>query len=332
MMDRAQRHGLRLVPHAKTHQSTVVSRWLQEEGVTETAVTSVAMGRALLPAGWAGMTVAMPLDPSPAALRAVNELAAEVPLTVFVNTPAAARSLVAAGHPNIRCLTEIDAGYGRSGIAFTEAAALQELLELLGRERFRGYYTHSGHTYGASSAAAIAEIHQQLLAAIAVVRRYPTTPPGTAFVIGDTPAYSTQEDFRGVTALGPGNFVYYDLVQATLGACQPTDIGVCLSAPVLEVRPGGRQLVLHAGWAQLGNDQLADGSGGWLVALTDDGRWDARRPVGTIIRRSQEHGTARLSPEWAGAFRPGDRVGVLPVHACSLVHGMQATTAPSRIV
>lgn len=320
MADRCQRHGLDFRPHAKTHQSLEVSRWVKDYGVREISVTSLRMALALEPGGWERITIATPLNP--AEIPALNELARRTPLRVFITSEFSAQQLVKQASLRIDCLIELDAGYGRSGVSHSNVERLSEIQGILGPDRHKGYYVHSGHTYDAGSVDQITRIHNELLAAVATVRNYPTTPPDAEFVIGDTPACSTQEDFTGITALGPGNFVYYDLVQAGLGSCQQEDIAACFSAPVLEVQPARKQAIVHAGWVQLGKDQLPDGSYGSVVKIDEKNRsWGNSIPGARVKKLSQEHGTVSLPEDLLKEIRPGMRLGILPVHACAMVHG-----------
>lgn len=330
MADRARRHGIALRPHAKTHQSLVVSQWMKEYGITEIAVTGVRMAARLLPGDWERMTIAMPVNTGESHFKELDRLAEHSRLTVFITSLATAHALREFAPDRVDAYVELDAGYGRSGVDFREEALLAELISVIGPDRFRGFYVHSGHTYGAASLVEIGGIHQELLSAFARVRAYPATPAGCEYVTGDTPACSSQEDFTGVTAIGPGNFVYYDLVQTGLGACTAEQIAICYAAPVLEVHANRKEVIVHAGWVQLGKDQLPDGTFGRLVRLQND-KWESPVPDASMIRLSQEHGTATLPADWLAELRPGDLVGILPVHACAAVHGALAT-GEQRIV
>ena len=323
MAARCRRHGLEFRPHFKTHQSLRVGSWFKEYGVNRIAVTSLRMALALEPGGWREITIATPLNPRE--LPAIAQLSVRTPITVFVTAEETARMVADLGVPSVGAIIELDAGYGRSGVDFRDRDRLQRMLEILGPADIRGFYVHSGHTYDAGSVAEIGRIHHELLAAVATVRAYDFVRPEMEFISGDTPSCSTQEDFSGLTALGPGNFVYYDLVQSRLGACRPEDIACCFAAPVLEVQPSRGRVVLHAGWVQLGKDQLDDGSYGHLAPLLDgEKNWGNVVPGAKMIKLSQEHGTAEVPKFWLERLRPGDMVGVLPVHACAAVHGSLA--------
>jgi len=340
MAERAERHGLALRPHFKTHQSAIVSEWLRDYGVREVSVTSLRMAREAAAAGWEGITVAMPLNPRE--IGGLSDLASKSAVSVFLTDPVTAATLAREATRPIRYFIEVDAGYGRSGVPIRAVDTLRRIITAAGAEGFRGFYVHSGHTYDAVSSQQINEIHQKLLIAVAELRAAFSEWEHLEIAIGDPPACSSQEDFQGITSIGPGNFVYYDLVQADLGVCQLADIAVCLAAPVVQVFPERGEAIIHGGWVQLGKDQLSDGSYGKVVLLGANGGWsiptsvagprtslDASSVAGAaagakVIKLSQEHGTIRLPRNRLEQLQPGDLVGILPVHACATVHGMRA--------
>lgn len=331
MAAKAARHKLEFRPHGKTHQHPEIAALTRSYGVEEITVTSLRMAFAFMEANhWPRVTIAMPLNPReiPQLKLLAAKFKAATDLTVFLADPRIAEQLSKAFEEPLSFYVEIDLGYGRSGIYWQDTAAIEQTIVAAGQHRFRGFYTHAGHTYDVVGTKAITEIHEQMLERIAVVNDHFGLPAGFAY--GDTPSCSTQNDFTGIHAIGPGNFVYYDLVQTTVGACQTSDIAVCLAAPVLQVKGDGREAIIHGGWVQLGKDRLPDGTYGRLVPLNEDGSWDAAQIIGEVRKLSQEHGTICLNT--AKQIRAGDLVGILPVHACALVNGIRGTGAGQYFV
>lgn len=324
MSDRAKRHGLQLCPHFKTHQSLEVGAWCQDYGIEEITVTSLRMARFFAEAGWEKIAIALPLNARQ--LGDIEELAQSTELSVFLVSPAGATSLAEGVRTPLGYFIEIDAGYGRSGVPWRNTERIRSIIQRAGRHRFRGFYVHSGHTYDTVKVAAIGVIHQTLLERLAELKTaFADLRPVVA--TGDTPTCSTQEDFRGIDRIGPGNFIYYDLTQEQLGACAPEDIAACTAVPVVQHK--GKEIIVHGGWVQLGKDALHLPSGatiyGRMVLLNHDGSWDANLPLGTVTKLSQEHGTIQLAEGSGSGIHEGDLVGILPVHACAAVHGLRAT-------
>ena len=337
MADRAARHNLALRPHFKTHQSKEVGQWFKELGIEEISVTSLRMAKEFADHGWPKITIAMPVNPRE--FIELQALSGQSRISVFLADSGTAQRMNEELLNQLPYFIELNEGYNRTGIPAGDLDTITAIIEAAGHHRCRGFYVHSGHTYDAPDAAAIKQIHLELLSKIAGLKKAirdaaEKLPAGLArdrfiepfeFSIGDTPACSTQEDYTGLTSIGPGNFVYYDLVQAGLGSCSTADIAVCLAAPVVQVFPGRGEAIIHGGWVQLGKDRLPDGTYGRIVHLKEDGNWRTPIAGASMIKLSQEHGTLRLPPEGLSDLRPGDLVGVLPVHACAMVHGMRAT-------
>jgi D-serine deaminase-like pyridoxal phosphate-dependent protein len=333
MAARASRHGLQLCPHFKTHQSLVVGEWCWDYGVEEITVTSLRMAKFFAGGGWKKVAIAMPLNPRE--IPAIGQLAESVEMSVFLVDSANAAKLAEGIISPIGYFIEIDAGYGRSGVSWEDHQSIRAILQGAGHHQFRGFYVHSGHTYDTNSVREITEVHEELLARISALKSA-FTDHGPIVAIGDTPACSTQENFRGIDRIGPGNFIYYDLTQVKLGSCKLEDIAACAAVPVVQHK--GEEIVVHGGWVQLGKDSLhlhavaPLNSGhrpttiyGRMVLLDEEGRWDTSLPMGTVTKLSQEHGTITLPPSLQNSVKEGDLVGILPVHSCATVHGLLAT-------
>ena len=323
MTDRARRHGLVLAPHAKTYRDPRLNPWLKEFGIREISVTGVEMARTQVQ-DWEGLTIAMPTQARQWA--AVNELAQQTKLTVFLTDVDSARSFGEYVDASVRYFVEIDCGYGRTGVPWQDATGVRDIVRAAGRKRFRGLYVHSGHTYAATSVADISAIHQRMLQRLTTLRAELADFPQLELMVGDTPACSTQEDFTGLHRIGPGNFIYYDLVQQSLGSCALSDIAICAALPIIGHRPTEKTSVVHGGWVQLGRDSLMVDDRpyyGRVVALSNTGHWDAEEELGIVTGLSQEHGSINWHRETtARQFAVGDMIGVLPVHACALVNGL----------
>ena len=331
MADRAKRHSLELAPHAKTYQDRRINPWLKELGIKEISVTGVEMARVQVQ-DWDSITIAMPTQARQ--WVAINELAQQTELTVFLTDEASAHSFAQHVDPSVNFFIEVDCGYGRTGVHWEQAATVRAIAQAAGETRFRGLYVHSGHTYGATSVAEITTIHSSMLNRLASLRAELVDFPDLVLMAGDTPACSTQEDFTGLDRIGPGNFIYYDLVQTQLGSCDVSDIAVCAALPIISHAPEKLTSVVHGGWVQLGRDSLATATGvhhGQLVSLTATGQWNPEDLLGRVSGLSQEHGTISWRDEaTAHQFSVGDMIGVLPVHACALVNGLSGPE--SRIV
>ena len=108
----------------------------------------------------------------------------------------------------------------------------------------------------------------------------------------------------GVTECRPGNYVFHDATQVSLGTCSLEDCALTVVTTVVSVPAPGRA-VLDAGSKTLSSDGLRPQPGGYGWILGRRSR---------IERLSEEHGVIAVAE--GESFRVGERVRVLPNHAC----------------
>lgn len=321
MTQKARRSNVRLVPHFKTHQSHEVGEWFREAGVTAITVTSVKMAVYFAGHGWNDITIAFPVNVLQA--RQINDLAKKVDLKIFVNSRTAAKMLQEQLDTKVRFYIEVDVGDQRSGLQHNDFSGIRKILDSAkaGNLIFEGFYTHAGHTYGAGSAGEVEKIYNSGLEKLRTLKGYFEEEfQDLHLALGDTPSCSIVEDLSGLDSIHPGNFVYYDLVQNSLGANKVEEIAICLAVPVVSVHPERHEVVVHSGWAHQGKDSITDSAGNILYGLVvtlNEGKWSAPIPGAWVTKLSQEHGVLRLPDEVLEKTQVGDVLGILPVHACA---------------
>ncbi len=122
--------------------------------------------------------------------------------------------------------------------------------------------------------------------------------------VGSTPTAPHAMRVSGVTECRPGNYVYHDGTQVALGTCSPKDCAMTVAATVVSV-PAADRAVVDAGSKTLSSDILRPRPGGHGLLLGTSSRLD---------RLSEEHGVVQVEP--GDRFRVGQRVSILPNHAC----------------
>jgi D-serine deaminase-like pyridoxal phosphate-dependent protein len=143
--------------------------------------------------------------------------------------------------------------------------------------------------------------------------------PNLVTRLGDTPGCAVRNEFGEVDELGPGNFVFFDLMQVQLGSCAKEDIAVCLAVPIVDIRKDRKEILIHGGGVHLAKDVLLNEDGsknfGEIVLLHENG-WSIPSHHSFVKSISQEHGIIQASDELLASVKVGDLVGVLPVHSC----------------
>ncbi len=320
----ANRAGVRFRPHFKTHQSKEVGRWFRQAGVDAITVSSLSMAEYFADDGWNDITLAFPFHPG--MHGRIDALAQRLSIGIAVADPLALDGVRFAAPPD--AWLKVDVGSRRTGFDPEDAPGMLETAAALVRRgdlRLRGVLAHAGHSYRARGPEAIRAVHESSLHHLHKVHELlSSTIDDIKISIGDTPTCSTMDSFPGVDEIRPGNFVFHDLSQWQIGACDIDAIAVAMACPVVARHQSRGQLVVHGGAVHFSKDWMdMDQSRvfGLGVEPTQDG-WGALRADIRLTALSQEHGIVDAPPEVVDRARPGDTLLFLPVHSCLTADAM----------
>jgi D-serine deaminase-like pyridoxal phosphate-dependent protein len=138
--------------------------------------------------------------------------------------------------------------------------------------------------------------------------------------IGSTPgAYFVLQNgwTDGITELRPGNYVFHDRMQISLGVARPEDCALRIVASVVSTPREGEALI-DAGLKTLTGtlDRFSEGYGLIVAHSRKDG--EVRElPQMTIERLWEECGLVRYEGE---PLRIGDRLVIVPNHSCEITN------------
>ena len=350
MCQKARDAKCRLRPHFKTHASLSIARWFQEidPEITAITVSSVSMAEYFCKDGdWKDITIAFPINILE--LRTIERLLTSHPdlqLNLLVENTEAVEALETRlkldnkdNNRKVGIFLKIDVGYGRTGIPAEETDRIDAILQRLKSSKqleFLGFLTHSGHTYHCRSSS-ISSAREQVQAIfqttkdlmVSLKQAYADEFPNLQLSMGDTPCCSVvpANEFKGVfDEMRPGNFVFYDLEQAEIGACNWEDISVAVACPIVAKHVDRRELVLYGGGVHCSKERL--------VVAQDESGGRTKTIYGRVVRQSssswldvidgmylrslsQEHGIVVVpSTEDMDQYKIGDLVYVLPIHSC----------------
>ena len=308
MAGRAREAGVRLRPHAKTHKCPEIARLQRAAGAWGLSVAKVGEAEVFANAGFDDLFVAYPVVGEDKGRRLLS-LADRARLGVGVDSVEGARTLARpfreAGR-SLDVLLKVDVGYGRVGVLAERAVDVAGRLANLPGVRLRGVFTHAGHGYLAETRAAVDEIArlegERLAAAAADLRT--AGLPVEEVSVGSTPTAWGAMRVAGVTECRPGNYVFHDASQVALGTCGVEDCALTVVATVVSV-PAADRAVVDAGSKTLSSDPLRPRAGGYGQVLGRASR---------IEKLSEEHGVLAVAE--GESFRVGERVRILPNHAC----------------
>ncbi len=315
----AREAGVALRPHAKTHKSPEVGRLQIEAGARGLTLAKTSEAEVFAALGFDDLFLAFPIVGADKARRLLA-LADRVLLTVGADSVEGARSLgavFAAAGRRLRIRLKVDTGLHRVGVLPERAvAAAAEIAGLPGIELV-GVFTHGGQGYAAPTPEEVARVGRteaRVLADTAAALRAAGLSAGEVSV-GSTPTAASAMTGEGVTECRPGTYVYNDRSQVALGSCREADCALTIVATVVSV-PDEDRAVVDAGSKTLSSDvsrPVPDGFGAVVGRNT------------RIARLSEEHGVLAVAP--GERFRVGERVRILPNHACVVANLHDALVA-----
>ncbi len=308
-------------PHFKTHQSAEIGEWYKEAGITNITVSSVSMASYFARHGWKNILVAFPFNILET--DSVNELPIMTEVILTVESVDTVKHLGRNIDRTVCIYIKIDTGYHRTGLAAEDNKKIVDILDETGNYenlKFAGFLGHFGNTYNARNKKEIKQIYQDSVEIMQNLKEtYLVQYPNLIISVGDTPSCSIVENFEGVDEIRPGNFIFYDLMQCQLGACDEQNIAVALACPVTALHPDRNEIVIYGGGVHLSKEYLLNKNGmksyGKVVELNEKG-WGDPLPNTFISRVSQEHGIVKTTTELFKTFKIGDIIGILPVHSC----------------
>jgi len=321
MVRKASDLHLNFRPHFKTHQSAEIGEWFRVAGVKCITVSSLTMANYFADAGWDDITIAFSVNIPE--IPEINELAGRIKLNVLIENQEGLEALQNQITWHTGVFIKIDTGYNRTGIEATQTPMIDQLLKNIQKSpllQFKGFLSHTGHTYQANSTHDIFSRHFDALLKMKALRsRYQSEWPELMISLGDTPSCSICDNFDGVDEIRPGNFVFYDLMQYKLGVCKLTDIAVRMVCPVIAIHPSRNEVVIYGGAIHFAKDSIINIDGkplfGRIIVSIDDKKilLDEKNYLHGL---SQEHGILKISPRDLNYFKPGNLIEIIPVHSC----------------
>lgn len=319
MSSKARVNDLAFKPHFKTHQSLEIGRWFKKENIEAITVSSIKMAKYFADDGWQDITIAFPANVK--AVQEINKLAEQAQLTLLVENADTTGFLSKKLNNQVNILIEIDAGSKRTGIIVDNDEEILQLIKILEKSsklNWEGFYSHFGHTYGCRGEVEIKNTFVSSLEKInSMIHR--NSLANVSLHIGDTPGCSIVDDFPGVTAITPGNFVFYDVMQREIGSCNYDNIAIAMGCPVVSKKAARNDIIVHGGAVHFSKDNInkeGHPTFGILCELTDNGIgkvWEGQ----SMVAFSQEHGIIKINDkEIFSRVNIGDVVGILPIHSC----------------
>ena len=326
MKKKADNNNILLRPHFKTHQSVTVGEWMKHEGIKHITVSSVTMAQCFANYGWDDITIAFPINVRE--IEEINILAKKVRLNLLMEDETIFEILETELHTDVNVWIKIDVGANRTGILWDNIEGILTLAKKIinsKRLKLRGILSHAGQSYYVKGKDKLEKIHIETLQRMKKIKAEikETLNVDLAISIGDTPTLSTTEIIEGVNEIRPGNFVYYDISQLTIGSCKEEDIALAVACPIVAKHTERGEIVIYGGAIHLSKDYIEIEEGvksyGRVCYYQQDQGWSKSIVKSFVKSLSQEHGIVKVSQEVMENVSIGDLLVILPIHACLVV-------------
>ncbi|MFQ5927341.1 MAG: alanine racemase [Terriglobia bacterium] len=309
-----RRAGVSYRPHIKTHKMPALAARQIQAGAVGITCAKIGEAEVMAQAGVRDIFIAYPI----VGRRRFARLAALVEkatLCVGVDSAETAGALAEffrGQNRTLDVLLEIDTGHQRCGVPPDKADALAAHLAGLAGIRLRGLFTHEGHVYSPGSVeerlARARQAGEQMAEVAQRLRRRGLAVEVVS--VGSSPAQDAACRVAGVTENRPGTNIFNDCTQVNLGACGWAECALSYCCTVVS-RPAPDRAIIDGGTKTFTSDKLAEPT--YFGAVQG-------YPGARFLRASEEHGILTLEDEAARRLRVGERVRVIPSHACGSIN------------
>jgi D-serine deaminase-like pyridoxal phosphate-dependent protein len=302
----ADRAGVRLRPHIKTHKSVAMARRQLDAGATGLCAATVTEAEVLARAGLTDITLAYPIVGT-RKLGRLADVCRAADVTLVADSAAVVdgyREVASRIGRTLAVLVDVDTGMHRTGVPPAAVVALARHIRASAGLDLGGILTHAGHAHDVTSQPGIEQVARREAATMGDVRADLERAGFEVSVVSAgsslTARYLSAGD--GITEIRPGTYVYNDLRTLACWSCTPEQIAATMLATVIS--SDGSRVTVDAGSKTLTTTTDAVFGSGHL----------AGRPDSAFTRTSEEHGV--LTVPGLPALTAGERVRILPVHVC----------------
>ena len=317
--------GVTFRPHLKTAKSVDAAHFVLGTSPGPATVSTLKEAEVFGAAGFTDLLYAVCI--SPEKLERVSRMRQEgIDLKIILDSVEAAEAVTAHGRKTgapLSVLIEMDVDDHRSGVRWNDHGTLLAIAKALeGGANLLGVMCHAGESYNLNEPRALADAanteRSRMLEAAESLRAAGYPCPMVS--VGSTPTALSAPDYHGVTEVRAGVYMFFDLVQVGIGTCGVDDIALSVLATVIGHQKDKNWIITDGGWMALSadrgtKDQAVDQYYG-LVCDVEGQPYDDL----VVLRANQEHGILAVRPGSNARIpelRVGDRVRILPNHACA---------------
>jgi D-serine deaminase-like pyridoxal phosphate-dependent protein len=314
MAQLSRQAGVRLRPHTKTHKMIEIARMQIDAGASGITCAKVGEAEVMVKAGFDDILIAYPIF-GKAKLARLQALREHARILVSLDSVEVAKGLgelgVASGQP-IEIYVEVDTGQHRMGRppGPPTVELIKQLAEIKG-VTIVGLLTHAGHAYNATTLAEREPVIDSEVSDLVATQEL-CASAGIIFdeiSVGSTPSARSEMKHQGVTEIRPGTYVFNDTNMIRLGVATQATCAAHIVATVVS-RATPERFIIDAGSKCFTSDGAALPR--WIQV---DGRDDL-----TMKFITEEHGVGEIDLSRGGQLSIGDRLELIPSHACPVIN------------
>ncbi|HEY8576137.1 MAG TPA: D-TA family PLP-dependent enzyme [Devosia sp.] len=299
----ADKAGLKLRPHIKTHKLPRFAQRAIELGAVGITVQKLGEAEVMANAGISDMLLTFNIIGA-AKLKRLRALHDRVTIRVVADSHECVAGLAAAfadASKPLGVFVECDTGMGRCGVQSPEAALdlARAIIAAPGLD-LAGLMTYP-------AAGKYREAAEWLAAAKAMFEAAGIALP--TITTGGTPDIWHADEAGVATEYRPGTYIYMDRSQVAAGAASFDDCALTVLATVVSHPTTGRAIV-DAGSKALTSDLLGLVGHGYVVEYPD----------AKVVGLSEEHGTLDVSAYPDGGPKIGEQIRIIPNHCCPVTN------------
>jgi len=314
LADYCRRYGLKQRPHIKTHKVPAIAHKQIKAGAVGITVAKVGEAEVMAAGGIEDIFIAYPVVGDSKQGRAAR-LARQVRLSAALDSAKVAEGLsrhaVAEGS-TIYTLVDVDSGFGRTGVSTPEAAVeLAKVVAGLPGLEFEGIMLFPGHVWrDIERREEIAISEGPIIVRTLELLRTEGLEAHTVSSSGTPTAFYCHE-VEGLNEVRAGTYAFYDAKSVGGSLCTWEECALSVVVTVVSAPDPGR-VIVDGGSKTFSSDQEKSGKFGGFGQVCE-------YPGVCIDWMSEEHGILNVEAT-DHAFEPGERLTVIPNHACATVN------------
>ncbi|MFJ2618656.1 alanine racemase [Glutamicibacter sp. NPDC087344] len=318
---RVASQGLKLRPHAKTHNMVEIAERQLAAGAAGLTVATVGEALSFALHGVPKIFIAYPLWINESGAERILELMKRAKLSLGTDSVAAVQQMakmLGEKARKVKLMIEIDSGHHRSGVSPAQAVEIADAARDAGL-RVHGVFTFPGHSYAPNSIdEAVNQEHKALAEAACLLRE---AGHQVKRISGGSSPTAELSDNSVLTEVRPGVYVFGDAQQFELGRTRWEDIALSVATTVVSRHEGStqipRRIVVDAGSKVLGADRPGWASGYGRVLECPQ----------AVITALSEHHTTISWPEDLVLPSHGQQLRIIPNHVCIAVNLVDSVLA-----